>query len=226
MDRRIACAAFGLAVLILAPVAAFSDVSEPLLARRDPEAALELFQLLRAGEHADYIVDFTFTRVRASDGQRLPSSTTEARYGHALLTRGGGTLTVELPTVVYDCQEVDGRSSCAKRPPTESMPPSEAIGLKMALGAYDAVRLADATIAGEVAQCFRVRARSPRDEQLGLGSESILCLAADGVPLRSRVVGPLSTDDRVAVRVRRNIDEAALAPVLAGYDTSALKVSR
>ncbi len=84
VDRRIACAAFGLVVLVLAPVAALSVVSEPALAHRDPVAALKLFQLLRAGERSDYIVDFTFTRVRSSDGQRLTSSSIGARHGRAL----------------------------------------------------------------------------------------------------------------------------------------------
>ncbi len=201
-------------------------MSEPVLARRDPAAALELFKLLRAGERSDYIVDFTFTRVRSSDGQRLTSSTTGARYGRALLTRGGGSLTVELPTLVYDCQRVERRSSCTKRPQSGSISPSEAVGVEILLGAYDAVRLGDATLAGERARCFRIRARSPRDEVPGLGRETVLCLAADGVPLRTRVVRALSTDEREATRVRRNIDDAALAALLAGFDTAAPKLSR
>jgi hypothetical protein len=226
VDRRIATAVFGLAVLALVLVAALSSTSESLLARRDPEAALELFTLLRAGEHTDFRVDYSFTRVRVSDGQRLTSSTTEARFGRALLTRGGDSLTVELPTVVYNCQQVERGSSCGQRPQTASVPASEATGVMIALGKYDAIRVADATIAGEQARCFRVRARTARDEQPGLGRETTLCLAADGVLLRSRVVGAISIDERVAVRVLRNVDDAALASMFAGFDTSAPKLSR
>jgi len=226
VDRRVACAAFCLAVLVLAPAAALSRASEPALARRDPAAALELFQLLRAGEHSNYIVDFTFTRVRSSDGQRLTSSTIGARYGRAVLTRGGGSLTVELPTFVYDCQQVDRRSSCTKRRQAQSISPAEVVGVEILRGAYDAVRIGAARIAGERAQCFRVRARSPRDEVPGLGRETVLCLTADGIPLRTRVSGALSTDEREATRVRRNIDDSALAALLAGFDTAAPKLSR
>lgn len=226
VDRRVACGAFGLAVLVLASVCALSGVSEPVLARRDPAAALELFRLLRAGERANYIVDFTFTRVRPSDGQRLASSTIGARYGRALLTRGGGSLTVELPNLVYDCQQVERRSSCTTRPQSASISPSEAVGAEILVGAYDAVRIGDAELAGERARCFRIRARSPRDEVPGLGRETTLCLAADGIPLRTRVVAALSTDERDATRIRRNIDDAALAALLAGFDTAAPKLSR
>jgi hypothetical protein len=226
VDRRVACAAFGLAVLVLASVAGLSGASEPALARRDPAAALELFRLLRAGERSNYIVDFTFTRVRSSDGRHLTSSIIGARYGRALLTRGGGSLTVELPTLVYDCQRVERRSSCTKRPQSASISPSQAVGVEILLGAYDAVRIGDANLAGERARCFRVRAHSPRDEVPGLGRETILCLAADGIPLRTRVVSALSTDEREATRVRRDIDDAALAALLAGFDTAAPKLSR
>ena len=226
VDRRVASAAFGLVLLVLAPVAALSGASEPVLARRDPAAALELFQLLRTGEHSDYIVDFTFTRVRSSDGQRLTSSTIVARYGRALLTRGGGSLSVELPTLVYDCQQVAGRPSCTKRPQSASISPSQVVGLAIVLGKYDAVRTGDASIAGERARCFRIRARSPRDEVAGLGRETVLCMAGDGIPLRTRVVGTLSTDERDATRVRRTVDDSALRALLVGFDTAAPKLSR
>jgi len=44
--------------------------------------------------------------------------------------------------------------------------------------------------------------------------------------LRTRVVGPLSTDERDATRVRRTVDDAALRALLAGFDTAAPKLSR
>jgi hypothetical protein len=40
------------------------------------------------------------------------------------------------------------------------------------------------------------------------------------------VVAALSTDERDATRIRRNIDDAALAALLAGFDTAAPKLSR
>ncbi len=59
-----------------------------------------------------------------------------------------------------------------------------------------------------------------------LGRETVLCLAADGIPLRTRVEGALSTDERDATRVRRTIDDAALSALLAGFDTATPKLSR
>jgi hypothetical protein len=98
-------------------------------------------------------------------------------------------------------------------------------GVEIALGAYDATEVADTTIAGESARCFRIRARSPGQELPDLGHETTRCLASDGTLLRTRVVGALFTNEWVATRVQRRVDAAALGPILAGFDQAGPRLS-
>ncbi|GIU90285.1 MAG: hypothetical protein KatS3mg010_1384 [Acidimicrobiia bacterium] len=72
----------------------------------------------------------------------------------------------------------------------------------VALRTYAVAPRPDETLAGERARCFRVLA--VRGVLPALGTETVYCLAEDGLPLRRRVAGPVRTDEWVAVRVERD----------------------
>jgi hypothetical protein len=84
------------------------------------------------------------------------------------------------------------------------------------LKAYTVARLADATIAGEHAQCYELRA--VHNVLPSLGNTSDLCFARDGVPLRSQVRTGDRTDTRVARTVYRKINNAMLDDLLQELD--------
>ena len=224
-DRRLASAAVLVAALVIGALVATVSAPESLIARRDPAAARRLVMLMAHGEHVDYVIDYTFTRSRPGDKQSLSFQTTDARWGRARLTRASGGLTVKLPAVTYICETVDTKASCSKQPPDNSLPPSEVTAVAIDIGAYDVVHDGDTTIAGRPAQCFRLRARSSQHMVPGLGRQSLLCLDADGVPLRVRVEGS-TTDEYRAQHVNRQVDEGVVAQLLAGFDQPANAVGR
>lgn len=211
------------AAVVIGALVVTTTAPESLLAQRDPAAARALVVLMARGERVDYVIDYTFTRSRPTDKRSLSYATTEARVGRAQVTRASGGLTVKLPTATYVCESTDVKPTCASQPPDRSLPPSEVLAVAVGIGAYDVVHLADATIAGEPVRCFRVRARSTRHMVPGLGRQSVLCLAKDGVPLRTRVEGD-TTDEYRAERVNRRVDDAVLTQLLAGFDQPASAV--
>src|SRR5260221_338975 len=81
---------------------------------RDPQAAFGLVALLRAGEHATYVAEYQFTRVRP-DGQRFTATTLEAHGPNASINRSGEALTIETATKRYECQLVDAKAGCFER---------------------------------------------------------------------------------------------------------------
>jgi hypothetical protein len=207
-----------LALFAFLPVAVVSDVSRPPSRVAGADASEQLVALLRAGEHADYVVEYAFTRVRPDDKRRLSWSLTEARYGAALISRGSDALTVQLPKVSYRCQLVERQSSCMKRDEPAPVARSELIGTAVDTGAYHVAPAPAAVLAGERAECFVVGGRVAGNELPGLGRETAICVAADGIPLRSEIASTLSTDTWEARRVQRNIGRTALGPILRGYD--------
>lgn len=182
----------------------------------DPHAARELLALLRTGEQQRYVVDYAITRERA-DGATLPAGLTEAHSLEVQLTRQGDSLRIDLPDNSYDCQRVDDIPKCFRVEGGLGLPPSEVLESAIEVAPYDVLRRGSATIAGEDAACFTVTASSPQRQLPGIGRRSMYCLASDGIPLRTEVEG-LATERREAVTVVRSFDDAALAPLLRGFD--------
>jgi hypothetical protein len=224
-DRRLASAALLVAAVVIGALGAATDAPESLLARRDPVAARQLVVLMARGEQVDGVVDYTFTRSRPPGKQTLSYEETDARWGRARVTRASGGLTVSLPTAKYVCASVDVKPSCAKQGPDRSLPASEVTAVAIGIGAYDVVRVSDTAVAGELARCFRVRARSTRHMVPGLGRQAVLCLAKDGVPLRTRVDGD-TTDEYRATHVSRHVDQGAIEALLAGFDQPPNEIGR
>jgi hypothetical protein len=134
VDRRVATSCFVLVVALLVPIAAASETTAPPerpTSTHDPAAAAELIAAMRAGEGADVILDYTFTRVRPDDRKSLSSGLTSMRYGEASLSRASDTLTVQLPEVSYLCQRVEGEASCFKRNEPAPVPRSQRRGRRV-----------------------------------------------------------------------------------------------
>jgi hypothetical protein len=216
VDRRVASAVFAVAAGIFGALAAI--VSPPVVpaARHDPRAAAELVAFMRVGERATYVVRYRYTRERA-DGARLPATTYEARTPTAFVTRDDTSLHVDGASGAYDCELVDRQPQCYRKPARPELPGSEVVRVAIDAGPYDVLRTAGARIAAERARCYSLRARHVRRQLPGLGRETRMCFATDGVPLRVRVQR-LVVDTHEAESVTRTADGAALRPVFAGFE--------
>jgi hypothetical protein len=220
LDRRVAAAAFGLALLVFVVVLATSSAPEPALARNDERAAYTLVALLARGSKVDYRIDSTFSRTRPK-GLNLSTTQTEARYGRVHLLSGGGTLEIDLPDKTYICQQVTKNASCLTQPAQSGQSAIEiaqAMALAIGSSAYDIVPVAGESIAGERTKCFSVTRNADAQVVSGLGDETLLCTARDGLVLRARVRGADGVDDQRATRVQRNVDLATLEPLFAGFE--------
>jgi hypothetical protein len=183
----------------------------------DPIAARELVTLMRAGEQQRYVARYVVTRERA-DGAQLPTAVLEAHSPAVQLTRQGDTLRIELTDTRYDCERIEDEPQCFAKPGGLGLAPSAVLEAAIAAAPYDVLRRGTATIAGEKAACFTVTANVPTRQLPEIGRRATYCLAADGIPLREERVGT-ATERREAQSVVRSFDRAALAPVLAGFET-------
>jgi hypothetical protein len=220
LDRRVAAAAFGLAVLVFVAVLATTSAPEPALSRNDTRAAYALVALLARGSKVDYRIDSSFTRSRPR-GLNLSTTQTEARWGRVHLLTGGGTLEIDLPDKTYICQQVTKDAGCLTQPAQSdqsAIATAQALAVAIGSGAYDIGRAGGESIAGEPAKCFSVTRNADAQAVPGLGDETLLCTARDGLVLRARVRGPDGVDDQRATRVQRNVDWAALQPLFAGFE--------
>ena len=217
LDRRVAAAAFGLTVLVFVPILATSEAPVPPLARNDVRAAFSLVALLARGEKVDYRIDSTFTRTRPN-GLNLKTTQTEAQWGHVHLLAGGGSIEIDLPTKTYVCQQIDKGESCLTQPEQNQVSTANAMALAIGSGLYDIVPAPPESIAGERATCFDVTRHADAQVVQGLGDETLLCTARDGLVLRARVRSADGVDETRATHVQRKIDLATLQPLLAGFE--------
>jgi hypothetical protein len=202
---------FGTLATALVICVAVSDAPLPKAARRDPVAALHLVQRLRAGEHADQLIQYDFTR-----GGAVQSAVTEGHRGRLSLTLAGDTLTLRSSDRVLVCERVSPTAACFRRPVDASLPTSEVIAVAVALGAYDVASGRVVNIAGERADCFDLRVNKGHALP-GLGKQTEVCLAKDGLLLSTDVRTGAGRESRTAQVVQRRITDAELAKLLAGF---------
>jgi len=195
--------------------------SEPTPARvlpaPDPGAAREVVALMRAGERRSWLVTSVFTRTLAN-GRRMRQTTREARNAQLHVLLAGPAMTIESPHRSYDCTLVGDRAGCSQADSARTLPDSEVLRVAVNAGAYGVTRLPGATIAGEPARCFRVLATG-HGGLPDLGVETDLCLAADGISLRRRVVRPTAVvDEREAVSVERGVTTNEIEALARRFD--------
>ena len=219
IDRRVAVVAFGLAVLVFVPILATTEAPVPALASNDVTSAFELVGLLARGQNVDFLIDSAFTRTRPN-GLNLHTTQTEARWGRVHVLAGGGTLEIDLPTKTYQCQQLDKGAACFAQPPQPAdSSTAHALAIAIGSGAYDVVPVAGQTIAGEPTKCFELTRHGDAQVIQGLGDQTLLCTARDGLLLLARVRSADGVDEQRATRVLRKIDLATLQPVFAGFET-------
>lgn len=205
-DRRVAAAGFLAAAAALAVTTALADPRPPPdggTVRHDPAALAELTALLDAGDRGSWVVEYDYRRVLA-DGRATGARVTHARGDTVRITRDATSAEVVAGSARYHCTIVGEEVQCLASDPSGEEPLSraEVVRTVVDLGAYAVTRLPGGTYAGEPARCFRVVA--VRGVLAALGAETVQCLAADGVPLRTRVAGAVRTDEWVAVAVERD----------------------
>jgi hypothetical protein len=208
---------FGTLALVLVLCAAASAAPLPKSARRDPAAARHLVQRLRAGERADRLIQYDFTRTNARGA--VQSVVTEGRRGGLSFILTGDTLTLRSADRVLVCQRVTNPPSCFRRPPDVSLPTSEVIAVAVALGAYDVAPDRVANIAGEHGDCSDLRANKGHALP-GLGNDTNVCLSEDGLLLSTDVRTGAARESRTAQVVQRRIADAQLDELLARFKAS------
>ena len=209
VDRWIALGALAVVAVVLATTAAFSHAPLPEVDIRDPAAARDLVALMRLGERGHWIASYDFTRTLA-DGRVLRERMSEGRSStlHVVIT--GSSMTIDRSNGSYDCEIVGKRAGCERTGVGATLPASEVLRVAVSLGAYNVVRLPDVTIAGLRARCFQVRGTG-QGGLPELGVETDLCLAKDGIALKSAVVRPpADVDEEVATSVQPRVTSTAV----------------
>src|SRR5690348_4004613 len=142
----------------------------------------------------------------------------EGRTAGLHVLTAGSAMTIESPTHTYDCTIVGARSACDEDATGRVLPESEVLRVAIAAGAYGVSRTPGSTIAGEHASCFRVLATG-RGGLPDVGVETDLCLAADGVTLRDRVVHTTGdVDERTVTSLRRGVSMHDVEGLAQGFD--------
>lgn len=202
-DRWAATALFLAAAAVMSVTAALSEppVRRPRV-EHDAQAFVELTRLLDAGERASWIVEYDYARTLAG-GRTTTARVSHARGDRVRVTRDATSADVVLGRTAYHCTVAGGEVQCLAMPRDErpALSTADVVRTVVDLRAYAVARLPDETLAGERARCFRVLA--VRGLLPALGSETVYCLADDGVLLRRRVAGPVRTDEWTAAGVER-----------------------
>jgi hypothetical protein len=217
-DRRLGFGAVLIAAAVFAVVLARTGAPEhDTPPPPDPVAARTMLALMRAGEGMKSVVTYDFARRGAGTDDRR-SQVSEAQLGSTQVTRAGDALDVRTATTTFHCQIVDDTPACTKKRSAPPLADSDVFATAIGTGAYGVTRAKDATLAGEHARCFRVRSVNGQPYLGDIGTETLACFAGDGVVLRKQVAQPNPVDDLVATDVHRRADDAALAPLLAGFE--------
>jgi hypothetical protein len=216
-DRRLAAGLFSLAAVGVLLTAALSSAPTLALPSPDPGAARELVALMRAGEGKSSLITYDFTRTLAN-GRRLRQTMQEGRSPELHVLSARSAMSIQTPTRTYSCTLVDTGSACHEETTGRTLPESEVLRVAIAAGAYGVTRQAGETIAGEHARCFRVLATG-RGGLPDVGVETDVCVAADGITLRDRVVRATGdVDERTARAVRRDVSPADVEQLARGFD--------
>ena len=195
----------------------FAQPSGPPVVRGDPGAARELEALMRAGEHGSWSVKYEFTRTLAG-GRALRQAMQEARDTSMHVLRSGSVMSVDKGERSYDCNLVGARFVCHESRADKVLPASEVLRVAAAAGAYVVRRASGETIAGTRARCFRV-VTTGRGQLPDLGVEEDLCLAANGVSLRQRVMRASGdVDERLARSVTDRVTDSTIRDAARGFD--------
>jgi hypothetical protein len=217
-DRRLGFGAVLIAAAVFAVVLARTGAPEhDTPPPPDPVAARTMLALMRAGEGMKSVVTYDFARRGAGTDDRR-SQVSEAQLGSTQVTRAGDALDVRTATTTFHCQIVDDTPACTKKRSAPPLADSDVFATAIGTGAYGVTRAKDAALAGEHARCFRVRSVNGQPYLGDIGTETLACFAGDGVVLRKQVAQPNPVDDLVATDVHRRADDAALAPLLAGFE--------
>jgi len=217
VDRRRAALFFSLAAIALLVTVAVA--AAPLLPRPAPDAgaARELVRLMRGGERESWLVTYTFTRTLA-DGRALREVMREGRAHDLHVLTAGTSMTIETARGSYDCTLVETRAGCTRSGDGKVLPESEVMRIAVNTGVYEVSRLPSRTIAGEHARCFRVLPTGP-GMLPGIGTETDVCLADNGIALDERVARATgNTDERVATEVARGVSSDRIKALARRFD--------
>jgi hypothetical protein len=224
IDRRVAFVAVALGAIVLACTVgvARAPAPAPVVNRPDPAAARELVALMRAGEGASWLVTYDFTRTLPS-GSTLRQVMREGRTPALHVLYSGTAMTVDRGSQTYVCNLVDDRSSCDATPGGRALPASEVLRVAVSVGAYAVRRLPERLISGQPSGCFRVFATGSATLP-DLGTDTDMCLFADGVPSSQRISRTTGVvDERVARSVKRGVPTSAIEALERSFGPAAAR---
>ena len=205
-----------LAAFIFAIVAA----TVPTPNRSQRAVLIEVMRLALAGDHRDSRIEYSVRRVDAR--QALASRVIV--WAHAsprwTATIGGPATIVDIGRVRYQCLPVDDHPRCAQLATSGVAVTTSADVYFVAVALarrYTIAELANRTIAGEDARCFRLSVIGSGPVITGLGVRLDSCFTDDGLLLYTVVVRSGGSDTRVAVRMQRGLKADDIHALRARY---------
>jgi hypothetical protein len=215
-DRVLGGVALGLATATT--VVALAGAARPALpAPTDLAVLADLLTRVARAEAAEVAAEYDVERHAASPG--FAGAVTVVQRDRLRITSGGGTLTVRLPGGTVRCTETDDGPQCLAAPDDAGDLPAVAVLAELVRSGRYVLdgETGEASEAGERARCFHL------DHRRGvpvpaLGRGATLCLAEDGVVVRSRVEQVGATDERTLVRLDRTVDDRVIDALLAPFD--------
>jgi hypothetical protein len=184
--------------------------------RTDPSARAELLDLVARGSHEAWWVDSTF--VRTAEEQTLRNEVTEVNRPPDHVVVGGGGATGTVNGRPLSCTPSEGGPLCATGETGGAAVGNAGLAqlTDVATGWYALRRVPQRTVAGMRARCFRMD-WNERGTSQPYGTRAVLCYVGPGIPV-TRDVDRVSTTDRMTARtVRRTVDDAQLAALVAPY---------
>lgn len=209
--------------LIALAVAAVATLATVALAPRDSEpprvdlvVLADLLARLERAEHAVYVVEYEGARTGAGD--ELAFSATALRRPGVYAVAQGSSLEVSSGGRTVSCEQLDAGPSCLDVAESDNEVAVAAVVAEMVRGGRYQLESARAVqVAEEPAECFALVLSEGADALPQLGDRTEMCLAADGIPLRSTTGRDDVVDRREARSVSRTVTEADVDRLLAPF---------
>lgn len=216
-DRLAGAVAVGLTALAAAAALLGAARPEPVPVV-DLAVLADLVSRVSRGESAAFVADYRVER--DAPGPAFAAEVTVAHVPPLRVETDGSTLTARFTDGTVSCTQTDDGPQClgsAAVPP--DVPSAAVLAEAVRSGAYLLRAAGQTSAAGVPGACFRFvfRAGAPLPS---LGHGATLCLARDGLLVRSSVAQIGATDERVLLRVDRDVTDHDLARLLAPFEES------
>lgn len=186
----------------------------------------DFLSIAERSERATWLVEYDYRRDGRA-GSVLSDQSMEVNRPPDHLSIGLGGVSGTIDGIDVACTSTLGEVRCdPNQPVSASGPDGDEVDYRMALlseltkdpsNGYAVGRLADETIGGEHAICFRLVRRGAKT-YTEFGESAERCFAHDGIPLRTTIDRGSAVDSWIAVSVERTVSKETLVELAAPLD--------